>query len=239
MTPYQIVEDTSVEKTKSFKLLDWYTVGFVAMLLVSNIIASKIVLLWGVLIPAAVFLFPVTYIFGDVLTEVYGYERTRKIIWMGMFANIFMVGIFMFTISLPFPAFWENQRAFETVLGVVPRIVAASLIGYLAGSFVNSFVMAKLKVAMRRRGTSDRWLFIRTITSTIAGELVDTLIFISIAFARAMPAKVVFQLIVIQYVFKVAIEIIMTPITYYVVKKTKQVESEDKIGADTYNPIKL
>jgi uncharacterized integral membrane protein (TIGR00697 family) len=237
MMPYYLVEDTNVEKTKSFKLLDWFSVLFVVMLLISNIVASKLVLIAGILIPAAVFLFPLTYIFGDVLTEVYGYERNRKIIWQGFFANIIMSLSFVFIIALPYPEFWNGQGAFKIVLGVVPRIVIASLAGFWAGSFTNSYVMAKMKVWMRTFDKADRLLFLRTIGSTIVGEGVDTLIFISIAFIGTMPASVVVRLIVVQYICKVIIEILMTPITYWIVKKAKQVEGVDAIGAESYNPV--
>jgi len=237
--PIFIVEDTNMEKTKSFKLLDWLSVSFVVMLLISNIIASKLVLLWGVLIPAAVFLFPVTYIFGDILTEVYGYERNRKIIWQGFFANIIMSLVFLFVVALPYPDFWKGQEAFKTVLGVVPRIVLASLAGYWAGSFMNSFIMAKMKIWMRKFDPTDKLLFLRTISSTIIGEGVDTCIFITIAFLGTMPASVVFTLILVQYLFKVVIEAIMTPATYAIVKALKKYEDEDKIGANSYSPLKL
>lgn len=234
-----IVEDTNVEKTKSFKLLDWFSIAFVVMLLVSNIIASKLVLIGGILIPAAVFLFPVTYIFGDILTEVYGYERNRKIIWQGFFSNIIMSAVFIFVVALPFPDFWKGQEAFMVVLGVVPRIVIASLIGFWVGSFVNSYVMAKMKIWMRKFDHSDKLLFMRTIGSTIVGEGVDTCIFITIAFIGTMPREVVIQLILTQYIFKVLIEMVMTPITYAIVRKTKQLENEDAIGADSYSPMKV
>lgn len=233
------IEDTNVEKTKSFKLLDWFSIGFVVMLLLSNIIASKLVLMGGILIPAAVFMFPVTYIFGDILTEVYGYDRNRRIIWQAFVSNITMSLVFLFIVALPFPDFWKGQSAFMTVLGVVPRTVIASLVGFWAGSFVNSFIMSKMKVWMRTFDPTDKLLFLRTIGSTIAGEGIDTCIFISLAFIGTMPANVVIQLVMVQYLFKVCIEVVMTPATYWLVKKAKKIEESDVVGAETYNPLKI
>jgi uncharacterized integral membrane protein (TIGR00697 family) len=227
-----------MEKT-NYKLLEWFTVVFVVMLLISNIIAGKIVSIGGMIIPAAVFLFPFTYIFGDIITEVYGYEADRKRIWMGFFSNLLMIVTFMFIVALPYPAFWKNQDAFATVLGQVPRIVAASLVSYWVGSFLNSYIMSKMKIWLRTFDKNDKLLFIRTIGSTLAGEGADTVMFIFLAFIGTMPVETVFTLMLTQFCFKVGIEIVMTPATYFIVAKVKKIENEDVIGAETYNPMKL
>lgn len=227
-----------MEKT-SYKFLEWFTVLFVVMLLISNIIAGKIVEIGGLLIPAAVFLFPFTYIFGDIVTEVYGYEADRKRIWMGFFANVLMVAVFVFVIALPFPDFWQNQKAFESVLGQVPRIVIASLLSFWVGSFLNSYTMSIMKTAMRKIDKKDRYLFVRTIGSTLVGEGADTMMFIFLAFFGTMPTNVVFQLIMVQFLFKVGIEIVMTPATYFIVSLVKRKENTDVVGADSYNPLKI
>lgn len=227
-----------MEKT-NFKLLEWFTVLFVVMLLISNIIAGKIVSLGGVIIPAAVFLFPFTYIFGDIITEVYGYETDRKRIWMGFFANALMVISFVFIIALPFPSFWTNQEAFRTVLGQVPRTVVASMLSFWIGSFLNSYAMSKLKVWQRTFDKTDRFLCVRTIGSTVIGEGIDTVLFISMAFLGVMPIGVVLQLMVTQFIFKLGIEIVFTPLTYIIIAKIKKVEGVDVLGATSYNPLTL
>lgn len=227
-----------MEKT-NYKLLEWFTVVFVVMLLISNIIAGKIVSIGGMIIPAAVFLFPFTYIFGDIITEVYGYEADRKRIWMGFFSNLLMIVSFMVIVALPYPAFWKNQDAFATVLGQVPRIVAASLVSYWVGSFLNSYIMSKMKIWLRTFDKNDKLLFIRTIGSTLAGEGADTVMFIFLAFIGTMPVETVFTLMLTQFCFKVGIEIVMTPATYFIVAKVKKIENEDVIGAETYNPLKI
>lgn len=225
-----------MEKTK-YKCLEWFTVVFVVMLLISNIIAGKIVSLNGMIIPAAVFLFPFTYIFGDIITEVYGYEEDRKRIWMGFFSNILMVLAFTFIVILPYPVFWTNQEAFATVLGQVPRMVVASLVSFWVGSFLNSYAMSRMKVLLRRFDKQDRLLFIRTIGSTVIGEGADTVIFILLAFIGAMPIQMVFRLMLTQFCFKLGVEVIMTPLTYLVIAKVKKIEGLDVIGAETYNPL--
>jgi uncharacterized integral membrane protein (TIGR00697 family) len=138
---------------------------FVTCLLISNIIAGKLISVFGMVLPAAVILFPVAYIFGDILTEVYGFKRSRLIIWTGFACNLLMAAVFMLVVILPHPDFWQSQNAYQVVLGMTPRIVAASLIGYFLGEFVNSAVLSKMKLL-----TKGKWLFTRTIGSTIVGE---------------------------------------------------------------------
>jgi conserved hypothetical integral membrane protein len=208
---------------------------FVICLLISNLIAGKVIQVFHLVLPAAVILFPLTYILGDVLTEVYGFERTRLIIWLGFAANIFAACIFVITIILPYPSFWNGQEAYKQVLGLTPRIVVASLTGYFVGEFANSVVLSRMKVLTR-----GRWLWTRTIGSTIIGEGLDTIIFITIAFFGSMTNAVLLSMILAQYIFKVSYEVIFTPITYLVVDWVKQKEEIDEYDDDVkYNPFSL
>jgi uncharacterized integral membrane protein (TIGR00697 family) len=208
---------------------------FVTCLLISNIIAGKLVQISGMVLPAAVILFPLTYVFGDILTEVYGFRRARLVIWIGFVANLLMAAVFVVTIALPHPAFWNDQSAFRTVLGFTPRLVVASLVAYWAGEFSNSIVLSKVKILTR-----GRWLWFRTIGSTIVGEGLDTLLFITIAFAGMLPAAFLFQMMLAQYFWKVGYEIAVTPLTYLLVRWLKRREGLDTYdqGID-YNPFRL
>ena len=208
---------------------------FVTCLLISNIIAGKLIQIGGMVLPAAVILFPLTYVFGDILTEVYGFRRARLVIWIGFIANLLMAAVFTVTIALPHPTFWTEQGAFRTVLGFTPRLVAASLVAYWAGEFSNSIVLSKVKILTR-----GRWLWFRTIGSTLVGEGLDTLLFITIAFAGMLPAVVLFEMMLAQYVWKVSYEIAVTPLTYLLVgwlKKREDLDTYDR-GID-YNPFRL
>ncbi|MCQ2516620.1 MAG: queuosine precursor transporter [Saccharofermentans sp.] len=199
---------------------------YVTCLLLSNIIAGKMwALTSSVTLPAAVILFPITYIFGDIFTEVYGYKKARTIIWLGFGMSFFAVAIYLITIALPHPGFWENQDAYAVVMGTTPRVACASFLGYLFGEFSNSMVLSKLKVK-----TNGKKLWLRTILSTVVGEGFDSVIFITISFWGTMDNKTVLQMILFQYLFKVIYEVILTPVTYIVVKKLKNVE-----GIDTYD----
>lgn len=209
--------------------------AFVACLLISNIIAGKLIEVFGFVLPAAVILFPVTYIFGDVLTEVYGFERTRLVIWVGFAANALMSAVFLITIALPHPSFWKQQNEYATVLGFTPRVVLASLIAYAVGEFSNSIVMSKLKLVSR-----GRRLWLRTIGSTLVGQGIDTLIFISIAFAGVAPQRILFEMMAVQFLWKVGYEAAFTPLTYLVVNWAKRREGLDVFDRDVhYNPFRM
>ena len=208
---------------------------FVACLLLSNLIAGK---MWAVTeditLPAAVILFPVTYILGDVFTEVYGFRKARLIIWAGFAASFFAVVIYLLTIALPHPGYWEGQDAYATVLGTTPRVALASFAGYLFGEFSNSMILSRLKVV-----TGGKKLWLRTITSTLIGEGFDSVIFIMISFWGTMENSVVLKMILFQYLFKVCYEIIFTPVTYAVVKFIKKKEGIDTFDEGIkYNIIK-
>ena len=199
---------------------------YVTCLLLSNLVAGKIWAVTGnITLPAAVVLFPVTYIMGDVFTEVYGFRNARTIIWVGFGCSFFAVLVYLITIALPHPDFWQNQEAFATVLGTTPRVAAASFIGYLFGEFSNSMILSRLKVA-----TKGRNLWLRTILSTIIGEGFDSVIFIMISFWGMMDDHTIFTMILFQYLFKVCYEIICTPLTYAVCGWLKKKE-----GIDTFD----
>jgi uncharacterized integral membrane protein (TIGR00697 family) len=216
----------------------WFTLItglFVGTLIVSNIIAVKLVNIFGLVLPAAVVLFPLTYIIGDVLTEVYGFARARRVIWIGFFTNLVAVGAIVLAGAIPAVPFWnlngayanadQAQGAYNAILGFTPRLLAASFAAYLIGEFLNSFVLAKLKIA-----TGGRFLWLRTIGSTIVGQAADSAVFITVAFAGFMdPAALVFTAFC-QWLFKVGYEILATPLTYAAVRFLKKAE-----GLDVYD----
>lgn len=191
---------------------------FTACLIVSNITSFKVVQIGGAQLPAAVFLFVITYILNDVIAEVYGYEKAKRIIWTGFGLNLFVVLYFQFTIWLPATAGSTGADAYATVLGNTPRMLAASLAAYLAGSFLN----AKIMVVMKK--LNEKQLFARCITSTFFGELVDSIFFITIGFIGILPTSVVITMIITQAAFKTLYEVIAYPLTRSVIKKIKQIE---------------
>lgn len=208
---------------------------FITCLLVSNVIAGKLISIGGIVLPSAVILFPITYILSDVFTEVYGFRKTRMVIWGGFAANLLMSLIFMAAIALPAPAFFADSAAYAKVLGMTPRIVIASLVGYWAGEFANSIVLSLLKKA-----TKGKLLWVRTIGSTIVGQALDTVFFIAISFLGTVPPAALASMMVAQYLFKVAYEAILTPLTYLVVRKIKEIEGVDTYDKGVaYNPFKL
>lgn len=214
-------------------LFIFFTVVFITCLLTANIIAVKIVSLFGFFLPAGTIIFPLSYILGDVLTEVYGYENARKVIWLGFFANLLMVIAIWIAQHLPSAPFWTDQSSFNTILGFTPRLLVASFVAYLIGSFANSFVMSKMKLF-----TKGRMLWTRTIGSTIVGEGLDSLIFISIAFFTVLPLGILPSLIITQWLLKTLYEVVMTPVTYVVVAFLKKKEKLDVYDyTANYNPF--
>lgn len=218
---------------KKFRYLDVITALFVTVLLISNIVAVKIVAIGNIIIPGAALLFPFSYIFGDILTEVYGYGRDRKVIWTGMVCNLLMAATFMIVGALPSAPYWHNQNAYQAILGLTPRIVLASIVGYFVGEFANSFVLAKMKLF-----TNGRYLWTRTVGSTLIGEFFDTLLFITIAFYGVLPNAILPTLLITQYFVKVGIEVVFTPLTYWIVNFLKRAENEDYYDRKTnFNPF--
>ena len=218
---------------RTFRYLDFITAAFVAILLVSNVASTKIVALGPFSFDGGTLLFPLAYIFGDVLTEVYGYARSRRVIWIGFFWLLVAAVVFAIVDWLPPAGDWPNQDAFSAILGQTPRIVAASLMAYFAGEFANSVVLAKMKVA-----TEGRWLWTRTIGSTLVGEGIDTVVFVMVAFYGVLPNELLWAVLVSNYVFKVGVEVLFTPVTYRVVDFLKHAEHEDYYDVDTdFNPF--
>jgi queuosine precursor transporter len=204
---------------------------FITCLITANIIAVKVIAFGSFILPAAVFVFPISYIFGDILTEVYGYKTARKVIWLGFGCNLLFVLFAWIGQILPGAPFWEGQDAYKSILGYTPRLLAASFAGYLVGEFVNSFVLARMKIL-----TKGRWLWTRTIGSTIFGEGLDTAIFIIFAFIGT--PSFAFIMIFNHWVSKVGIEVVFTPVTYIVVNWLKRKEGIDTYDFKTrYNPF--
>lgn len=208
---------------------------FATCLLISNILASKIMMVGPWAAPAGVLIFPLAYIINDVIAEVWGYQKARLIIWAGFGVNVLAVLFFSAGIAVPAAAFWTGQEAFATTLGSAPRIVAASLLAYLLGSFLNAFVMSKFKVLTRGKGFS-----VRAVVSTLVGEGADSLIFITIAFAGIFPLQVLLTMIATQALIKTVYEIAVLPLTIWVVRKVKEVEGVDTFDYSvSYNPFRL
>jgi len=210
--------------------------GFITILLCSNLIGvGKVGLVFGIPIGAGNFFFPISYVFGDVLTEVYGYARSRRVIWAGFAALIFAAVMSWAIVALPPAPGWPNQAAYSLVFGSTPRIVAASLAAFWAGDFVNSYVLAKMKLS-----TQGRFLWMRTIGSTVVGQAVDTAIFYPLAFWGSWTPELLASVMVTSVCIKVAVEAAMTPVTYAVIGFLKRAEQEDFYDAGTdFNPFTL
>lgn len=208
---------------------------FVTCLITANLIAVKLIQVAGAVLPAAVIIFPLSYIVGDVLTEVYGYAQARRVIWMGFFCNLITVAAVWLGGVLPAAPFWEAQAAYERILGTTPRILGASFAAYLVGEFANAFVLAKMKVATR-----GRWLWSRTIGSTLVGQGLDSLVFMSLAFAGTIPGAALGEAILAQWLVKSAYEAAATPFTYLAVNFLKAKEGLDAMDHDTrFSPFRL
>lgn len=220
---------------KHYRYFSIITGVFSACLVVSNILDTKFFQIGETVFPAGIILFPVVYVFGDVFTEVYGYSQSRKAIWTGFFSLTILVVSLEVARRLPAASFWQNQAAFDTILGKVPRIVFASIFAYFAGEFVNSFILAKLKI--RQEGKS---MPIRFVASTVAGQAVDTFVFIVIAFIGSMAVSDMAQVFLSAWLFKVLWEVIALPLSIPLVKWLKKAESEDFYDKNTnFSPFKL
>jgi len=220
----------------NLKYSHWFIIVvalFITCLITANIIAVKLITVFGLVLPAAIIVFPISYILGDVLTEVYGYRQARRVIWLGFFCNlILVVGILLGQI-LPAASFWDGQGAYERILGYTPRILVASFLAYLVGEFSNSFVLAKMKIA-----TNGRWLWSRTIGSTLVGQGLDSIVFITFAFVGTIPLAALLSAIITQWLAKSVYEAAVTPVTYKVVNFLKRHEGLDVYDYDTqFNPL--
>ena len=217
------------------RYLDFITAGFVAVLLVSNVSSAKIVQLGPFTFDGGTVLFPLAYILGDILTEVYGYARSRRVIWIGFFWVALAAVTFALVDWLPVVEGAAGCDSFHAVLGQTPRIVVASLLAYLCGEFVNSFVLARMKLL-----TEGRWLWLRTMASTLLGQAVDTSIFLVVAFSGVLEPELLLALLISNYVFKVGVEVLMTPVTYAVVGWLKRAEGIDVFDRNTdFNPFRV
>jgi len=223
-------------RRRLFKYYDLVMALFVTVLLCSNVIgAAKVCSVWGFTFGAGVLFFPISYIFNDVLTEVYGYARARKVVWAGFGAIVFASFMSWVVLTLPPAIGWNDQRAYETVFGQTPRIVFASLAAFFVGEFANSYVLARMKIL-----TSGRFLWSRTIGSTIVGEGVDSLVFYPLAFLGVWENRLVLTVMVSNYIIKVLWEAIVTPFTYRVVGFLKRAEQEDYYDIDTdFTPFSI
>jgi uncharacterized integral membrane protein (TIGR00697 family) len=218
------------------KLSPWFVAIaalFVTCLITANVIAVKLVAVAGLILPAGIVIFPLSYILGDVLTEVYGFARARLVIWLGFFCNLIFVVAAWIGGLLPAAGFWDGQGAYERILGFTPRLLVASFAAYLVGEFANSFILARMKVL-----TEGRWLWMRTIASTVVGEGLDSLIFIVIAFTGVIPASMVLSTVLTQWLVKSGYEVLATPLTYAVVGFLKRTEGLDTYDRDiSFNPL--
>jgi hypothetical protein len=244
--PLDTIQPETMRSTaRSYKYLDALTTAFVVILLVSNLIAQKICLIgpvsigqWSMgpfAVSGAILLFPITYIFGDVFTEVYGYAASRRAIWLGFFGTSLLYVIGAIVIALPPAPGWKNEQAFSTVFGFIPRILAASLVAFWAGEFANSYTMARLKLF-----TDGRKLWTRTIGSTVVGQAVDTILVIALTFGGIYPVHVLVNVMVTGYALKVGYEVIATPLTYLVINWLKRAEQSDAFDRhESFNPFSL
>jgi hypothetical protein len=220
---------------RRYKYLDALTTAFVVILLVSNLVAQKICMIGPFAVSGAVLLFPVTYIFGDVFTEVYGFSASRRAIWLGFFGTALLYLMGAVVIALPGAPEWKNQQAFEAVFGIIPRILAASLIAFWAGEFANSYTMARMKLL-----TGGRMLWTRTVGSTVVGQGVDTVLVVTLTFAGRYPVRTLVNIILTGYLLKVGYEVIATPITYAVVGWLKRSEHADAFDRnEDFNPFHI
>ncbi len=226
-----------------FSFLELVIAGFVGLLIVSNIVSQKFFeveflgIIWS-MDAGTLLLFPLLYIFGDILVEVWGYHTARRVIWYGFGFNILASVIFMASVKLPHSEYFTYQDSFATVLGATPGLVAASMAGYWLGSFANSFIMARMKEWMISWDPDHKWLPLRTIASTVAGELLDTFAFVGLGVVFGIfPGELLLSLVITQWILKTGIEVVMTPLTVVIVGKLKNWEGRDEVGTETYNPF--
>lgn len=206
---------------------------YVTSLITANTVATKVLEVGPWVTDAGLITFPIAYIVGDILTEVYGYAAARRVIWLGFICNLLAVGTFQLAGALPAESSWQNQGAYDAIFGSTPRLLLASFCAYLIGEFANAFILARMKVL-----TQGRWLWMRTIGSTIVGQGLDSVVFVLIAFGGVFSTGVLQDMVVTNWVLKTAYEAVMTPVTYLAVNKLKDVEGIDHFDHDTdFRPI--
>jgi queuosine precursor transporter len=222
-------------ENRRFHYFDLLVHIFVVILLISNLVGQKVTAIGWFRISGAQVFFPITYIFGDVFTEVYGYAASRRAIWIGFMASALLAILGLFAVWLPPAPEWPNQEAFQIVFDFVPRMIAASLIAFWCGEFANSYVMARMKL-----WTDGRWLWTRTVGSTVVGQAVDTVIVMLLAFAGTVPISSIGKLVVSSYLGKVLYEVLATPMTYAVVNFLKRREGVDTFDRGiSFSPFRL
>ncbi|HVF69195.1 MAG TPA: queuosine precursor transporter [Xanthomonadales bacterium] len=227
------MKNSKKQNGRAYKYLDIIILLDVAMMIIANTTAGKITQLWIFTVSVTVFYFPFTYILGDLLTEVYGYQQARRATWILIAAQILTAIIYSLVVIFPPAHGFKGNEAYTLVLGQAPRIVIGGFIGLFVGQFVNDFVLAKMKVI-----TKGKYLWIRTISSTITGQFFDTTLFYSIALSNVIPAGLLLQTILSGWFLKVLVEALMTPVTYYVIGKLKKAEKEDFFDVNTnFNPL--
>ncbi len=227
-------DQSTIDRKAGYSIWFVFVVAiFITCLITANIVAVKLVEVFGFVLPAGTIIFPISYIFGDVLTEVYGYRQARKVIWLGFSCNVIVVVAIWIGQMLPPASFWDGQKAYECILGYTPRLLVASFLAYLVGEFANSFVLAKMKMA-----TKGRWLWTRTIGSTLVGQALDSLVFMTLAFVGTIPGVALLLAILTQWLVKSAYEAVVTPLTYVVVSFLKRKEGLDVFDYGTkFNPL--
>ncbi len=226
---------TLITMTHTYKYFTFLSVFFVTVLLISNIVSTKITDLGWFVFDAGTLLFPLVYVLGDVFTEVYGFRKSRSVIWMGFFATLLMALAFIVVGALPPASDWANQGAYDAILGLTPRIVIASLLAYFLGELTNAVILAKMKVA-----TAGKHLWARTIGSSVVAQLVDSGVFVLVAFWGILPNELLVSILVSNYLFKTGLEVLLTPVTYRAVAFLKKKEQVDHYDRDTnFNPFKM
>lgn len=219
---WDVYETQNKKENNVSKIFLVLAVLYITLILISNILANRLIMIFNISLTGAVLLFPFTYILGDIFTEVYGFKQNKTVIWMSFICNLIMVISFLIVINMPYPENFTNSKEFKIVLGTTPRVLFGSLLGFLLGGFLNSIVLSKLKVV-----TKGKYLAFRTIMSTIIGETVDTLIFIVVVFMGKLSSTVIANMIFWQSTIKILIEILFIPITYKVIGKIKNMENKD------------
>lgn len=228
-----MINPSTDHSMRKYKYLGLLTALYITFQLISDVTAGKIISFFGFPVSVTVIYFPVTYILSDVLTEVYGYAKARSVIWTVLLCSVLAGVFYQLVVILPPASFFTANDSYVQIFGQVPRILVGGWIAVFAGEITNSYVLAKLKIACK-----GRWLWVRTISSTIVGQLVNTFAFYAIALSGVLPMNVLLQSVVTGWLIKTAVEIIFTPFTYFVVGHLKRAEKEDYFDVDTnFNPL--
>lgn len=220
---------------KHYKLLTLFLVLNITFQLISDATAGKIIDVMGYAVSVTILYFPLVYIISDVITEVYGYAQARRVLWLTLMSSVIAGIVYQIAVAIPAASFFEAQSAYETVFGIVPRILVGGWLAVFVGDIINNYVLAKMKIK-----TDGKHLWLRTITSTVFGQFGNTAVFYVVALGGILPTNVLVMSILAGWILKVLVEIVLTPVTYAVIKYVKRVEGEDYYDRDTdFNPLKL